>query len=132
MVAGAAQLNAAARDVLAGWVQQYERAWRTAGTDTLRALFTDDATYSMAPYAEPYRGIGAIAAMWEDERDGPDELFTMTSEIVACDGDTGVVRVEVRYGDPVHEQYRDIWIARFAPDGRCRHFEEWPFWPEKE
>jgi hypothetical protein len=21
---------------------------------------------------------------------------------------------------------------RFAADGRCRHYEEWPFWPERQ
>jgi len=132
VVAGAAQLSTDARDALAGWLHEYERAWRSAGTDTLRELFTDDATYSMAPYAEPFRGLDEIGSMWEAERDGPDEFFTMSSDIVACDGDTGVVRVEVRYGNPVHEEYRDLWIARFADDGRCRHFEEWPFWPDTD
>jgi hypothetical protein len=22
-------------------------------------------------------------------------------------------------------------VMRFAEDGRCSHFEEWPFWPEQ-
>lgn len=30
------------------------------------------------------------------------------------------------------ERYRDLWIVRFDEDGRCREFEEWPFWPDKE
>ncbi|MFD4193655.1 nuclear transport factor 2 family protein [Amycolatopsis thermoflava] len=77
------------------------------------------------------RGLPAIAAMWEAERTGPDEDFRMTSEPVALDGDTAVVRVEVTYGEPTRQQYRDLWIIRFAGDGRCRAFEEWPFWPEK-
>ena len=118
------------RAALTKWVAAYERAWRTEGTEQLLALFTEDATYSMAPYEEPFRGLHAIAEMWEDERDGHDEAFTMNSEVVACDGDTGVVRVEVRYESPPQE-YRDLWIARFAPDGRCSAFEEWPFWPEE-
>ena len=55
----------------------------------------------------------------------------MTSEVVAADGDTAVVRVGVSYGDPVRQEYRDLWIVRFAGDGRCTSFEEWPFWPEQ-
>jgi hypothetical protein len=39
--------------------------------------------------------------------------------------------VEVSYGDPVRQEYRDLWIVRFAGDGRCASFEEWPFWPEQ-
>jgi ketosteroid isomerase-like protein len=69
--------------------------------------------------------------MWEAERDGPDEMFRIQREVVAADGDVAVVRVEVRYGEPVRQEYRDLWIIRFAPDGRCSSFEEWPFWPEQ-
>jgi hypothetical protein len=67
--------------------------------------------------------------MWEAERDGPGEVFRMTSEVIAVDGDTAVVRVEVGYGNPVRQEYRDLWVLRFADDGRCAWFEEWPFWP---
>jgi hypothetical protein len=49
--------------------------------------------------------------------------------IIAVDGDTAVVRVEVFYGEPIDQEYRDLWIIRFADDGRCHSFEEWPFWP---
>jgi len=32
----------------------------------------------------------------------------------------------------LHQQaYLDLWIVRLDADGRCRHFEEWPFWPTK-
>jgi hypothetical protein len=51
----------------------------------------------------------------------------MTSEVVAVDGDTAVVRVEVWYGDPVQQEFRDLWVIRFAADGRCAAFEEWWF-----
>jgi len=119
-----AQLNA--------WIEAYERAWRTAGTKPVASLFTDDATYQQAPYHDPISGLSAIARMWEEERDGADEMFTMTSEVIAVEGDTGVARVEVRYGEPVRQEYRDLWIMRFAPDGRCRAFEEWPFWPSRQ
>jgi hypothetical protein len=70
--------------------------------------------------------------MWDDERHGPDEVFTMTSEIVAVEHDTAVARLQVRYGDPVEQEYRDVWIMHFAGDGRCRAFEEWPFWPSRD
>ncbi len=114
------------------WVANYERAWRAAGTETLRELFTEDATYRMSPYAEAARGLVEIDTLWERERQGPDEQFTMTHEVVALDGDTAVVRLEVHYGGPERLQYRDLWVLRFAPDGRCRAFEEWPFWPGQQ
>ena len=111
------------------WIAAYEAAWRTAGTDGLDRLFTPDATYSMAPYEEPYRGLATIAELWERERHGHDEGFDMHHEVVAVEGDTGVARVEVRYGEPRPHDYRDIWIVRLGDDGRCFHFEEWPFSP---
>ncbi len=117
------------RKLLSDWVASYERLWRAPGTDGLRDLFTDDAHYSMGPFERKETGIEAVSALWEEEREGPGEPFDMTSEIVAIDGDTGVVRVEVVYHPPKDEHYRDLWIVRLRDDGRCFHFEEWPHWP---
>jgi ketosteroid isomerase-like protein len=115
---------------VAAWIDAYERAWRTAGVAPLTALFTEDATYLQGPYHQPVAGLAAIGEMWEAERAGADEAFTMTYDIVAVDGDTAVVRVEVGYGDPVPQEFLDLWIMRFAADGRCCRFEEWPYWPD--
>jgi ketosteroid isomerase-like protein len=115
-------------DVLS-WVAAYERAWRSPGTASLAEIFTDDASYLQGPYREPVVGLPAIAEMWEAERDGPDEAFDMRPDVVAVDGDTAVVRVEVRYGRPANQEYRDLWVLRFVGDGRCAWFEEWPFAP---
>jgi ketosteroid isomerase-like protein len=111
------------------WVDGYERAWRTPGTDGLGALFTDDAAYVPEPFAERIRGLGAIARFWEAEREGPDEVFSLESEVVAEEGDRGVVRLEVVYGDPPTHRYRDLWVITFDDSGRARVFEEWPFFP---
>jgi hypothetical protein len=113
------------------WIDAYERAWRSAGTWALDGLFTEDAIYSQGPYDEPVTGLLSIKRMWEAERNGPDEVFTMAGGIVAVDPPVAVARVEVRYGDPVTQAYRDLWVMRFAADGRCDSFEEWPFWPGK-
>ena len=117
------------RAELSRWLEAYERAWRTPGTDTLGELFAPGATYKNAPYEKPYEGLAAIAEMWERERRGPDERFEMSVEIVAAEGDTGVAKIEVSYEDPPVIEYRDLWIVRTDGDGRCVEFEEWPFWP---
>ena len=116
------------RDV-ADWIARYERAWRTPGTDELATLFAPDATYSPGPYAETVTGLDAIARMWEAEREGPDERFTMTSALVALDGHVAVARVEVHYERDGGREWRDLWLMRFDGDGRCSAFEEWPFAP---
>jgi ketosteroid isomerase-like protein len=117
------------RTQVSEWIEQYERAWRAPGTDPLRRLFTEDAEYWQGPYLEPRRGLAEIAAMWEETRDGPNDVFRMAHQVVAVDGDTAVARVEVWYGEPVTHEYRDLWVMRFAGDGRCRSYEEWPFAP---
>jgi ketosteroid isomerase-like protein len=82
-------------DRFSAWIAAYEEAWRTEGTETLLELFTADATYQAAPFDDPLTGLDAIAQFWEDEREGPDEIFTLKFEIVAAQGDTAVARLEV-------------------------------------
>jgi ketosteroid isomerase-like protein len=111
------------------WLAGYEAAWRAPGTGDLARLFTGDATYRQSPYEQPVIGLDAIKRMWDEEREGPDEVFTLTTDILAVDGLTAVVRAEVRYGNPASQEYRDLWIIRLADDGQCTWFEEWPYWP---
>lgn len=111
------------------WIDAYEQAWRTAGVAGLPELFSADAVYSPGPFEEPVAGLAAIEEMWERERQGPDEAFTMESEVIAVEGDAAVARVEVRYGEPRSQLYLDLWVMRFDEAGRCSAFEEWPFWP---
>ena len=113
------------------WLAGYEAAWRSPGTASLADLFTDDAAYLQSPYELPVTGLDAIARMWEAEREGPDEVFTLATDILAVDGQVAVVRAEVRYGDPLRQEYRDLWVLRLGDDGRCAWFEEWPYWPER-
>jgi ketosteroid isomerase-like protein len=114
------------RAMVRQWLARCEAAWRTPGTEALTAIFTDDASYRHSPYEGPVAGLDAIRRMWDQDRDGPDEAFTLATDIVAVDGSTAVVRAEVRYGDPLRQEYRDLWIMRLGEDGRCSWFEEWP------
>lgn len=100
----------------------------------LAELFAPDATYRHSPYAEPLASLNEIARDWEAQREGPNEIFTMTADVLAVnaahpDGPLGIAQILVRYGDPVHQEYRDLWLVRFDEAGRARSFEEWPFWP---
>jgi ketosteroid isomerase-like protein len=113
------------------WVAAYERAWRAPGLDALAEIFTPDAVYRQGPYARAVVGLPAIGRIWDEERSGPDEAFTMSAAVVAVEAQTAVVRVEVVYGSPAVQQFRDLWVIRFAGDRRCREFEEWPFAPDE-
>ena len=111
------------------WIANYEAAWRAPGTDGLTKLFSKEATYLHSPYEEPVMGLEAIRGMWEDDRDGYDEVFTLATEILAVEDATAVVRAEVRYGPPIPQEYRDLWILQLDDGGRCSRFEEWAYWP---
>jgi hypothetical protein len=119
------------RAMVSRWLSGYEAAWRAPGTGQLAEIFTGDASYRLSPYEEPVVGLAAIGSMWDAERDGPDEVFTLATDIVAVDGPTAVVRAEVGYGNPVRREFRDLWVIRLGEDGRCSWFEEWPYWPER-
>jgi ketosteroid isomerase-like protein len=122
------------RQQVLNWVAEYERLWRTPGTDRLVEIFTPDATYRQSPFREPVIGLAAIQRMWDEERDTAYEEFEMTAAVLAVEDDTAVVRAHVRYGaprKPEWQEWLDLWVIRYAADGRCRAFEEWPFAPAK-
>jgi ketosteroid isomerase-like protein len=108
------------------WVAGYERAWRDGDLAAVERLFTEDARYRLSPYEDPEVGQAAIRSFWLDD---DDPVFTVRSDVVAVERRAAVVRLEVRYGQPVRQEYRDLWVLRFAEDGRVEDFEEWPYWP---
>ncbi len=110
------------------WVAEYERAWRSGDLPGVTRLFTEDASYRTSPYEEPRIGHAAIQAFWRDDEG---RAFSVSAEPVAVEGPDAVVRLEVRYRDPVVQEYRDLWVLRFASDGRVEAFEEWAYWPGK-
>ena len=116
------------RDDVMTWVARYEDAWRAGDLDAVGEIFSAGARYKSSPYEDPMVGHAAIRAFWIDDED---DVFTMTASPVAVDGRDAVVRVEVRYGEPVRQEYRDLWVLRFDEDGRVEAFEEWAYWPDK-
>ncbi|MBA3989967.1 MAG: nuclear transport factor 2 family protein [Propionibacteriales bacterium] len=108
------------------WVAGYEQAWRDGDLEAVETLFTEEARYRLSPYDESESGQDAIKALWLDDEG---EVFTMEAEPVALEGRDAVVRVKVVYGDPVRQEYIDLWVIRFAEDGRAEDFEEWAYWP---
>lgn len=117
------------RDGVMRWVEGYERAWRANDLAGVEELFTEDAKYRASPYEESLVGHAAIKEFWPEDEDG--EVFTVAASPVAIDGQNAVVRVQVRYGDPLRQAYRDLWVLHFAVDGRVDDYEEWAYWPNK-
>lgn len=116
-------------EAVTNWVARYERAWRSPGTEALDQLFTETVSYSASPWAQAVVGIEPLRRFWEAARSDPDEGFQIWSEVVAIDGQVAVVRVVVHYDDG--QRWRDLWVVVLDEQGRCDHFEEWPFAPNQ-
>jgi hypothetical protein len=110
------------------WVAGYERAWREGDLGAVTRLFSEEARYRRSPYTPSAIGHAAIQAFWQEDEG---TTFTVTARLVAVEGRQAVVRLEVQYGDPVTQEYRNLWVLHFASDGRVEDFEEWAYWPGK-
>ena len=116
------------RQVVSRWVDDYERAWREGDADAVERLFTENATYRRSPYEPSVIGHDGIKAFWLEDAG---RSFSMDATVLTVDDDLAIVRVDVFYRTPTEQEYRDLWILRFATDGRVADFEEWAYWPGK-
>ena len=116
--------------VIDNWIEAYTLAWRTPGTDLLKEVFSEDIVYTPGPYRDPVTGLKALAAFWEKTRD-PNEVFELSYELVATEGDIVVMKTQVTYTKPEQQTWKNIWIMQFQNDGLCFSFEEWPFSPDQ-
>src|SRR3954465_11685073 len=73
------------REDVSSWVDRYEAAWRAPGTESLRDVFAEDASYQQGPYHQRLVGLHTIAAMWDRQREGAHELFTLKPETGAVE-----------------------------------------------
>lgn len=119
------------RTDLEEWLERYRSAWKTDDPQQIGDLFTEDATYSPWPFSKAWEGRDAIVAKWIDRGDSKNP-WRFESDVVALEGDTGVVRGLTTY--PAHDDepeavYSNIWVVKLASDGRASSFSEW--WIEK-
>ena len=120
-------MTAERRAAVEAWLAGYRKAWATDDPADIAALFTEDATYSPWPFSRSWEGRDAIVAKWIERGDAKDP-WQFESEVLAVDGDTGVIRGLTTYpahGDEAEDAYSNIWVIRLAPDGRASSFAEW-------
>lgn len=104
------------------WMQGYLKAWDSNEPDDIRALFTDDAQYFTAATVPAREGIDAIVAGWLEDQDQPgDHEFTW--QLAGLDGDLAFVQGDTQYDND--RRYANLWVIRFASDGRASSFTEW-------
>ena len=113
-----------------GWLDRYIEAWRTNDRGKVEALFTEDATYRYRPYGgDQHAAIGrdAILESWLEEGDPPGS-WEAHYEPWAVDGDRAVATGRSDYfaSDKGEARtYHNVFLLRFAPDGRCAEFTEY-------
>ena len=110
------------------WVAGYEQAWRSPGTDRLAELFTDDASYLRLTLGGAGDAVsGASVELWEAGARRAGRAVHDDLRGRGCRRRRGRGAREVDYA--TGSRWRDLWVLRFAADGRCASFEEWPFAP---
>jgi ketosteroid isomerase-like protein len=116
------------REAVQRWLDAYVRAWETYDPDAVGALVTDHAQWWYDPWAEPVTGREAIVASWLEDRDPPGS-WEAHYEPVAVEGDVAVATGYSRYltedRSAVDREYANVFLLRFAEDGRCREYREW-------
>ncbi|WP_121368177.1 nuclear transport factor 2 family protein [Frondihabitans australicus] len=114
-------------DIVQDWLDRYLVAWKSNAEADIRALFTDDATYSGSPLdPEPWVGADAIVAGWVQYHDDPG-TWTFEGAPLVTDGTVAVVQGRTDYSNG--HTWANLWVLRLAPDGRATSFVEWAIRP---
>jgi ketosteroid isomerase-like protein len=108
------------------WIDGYLAAWADNDPDAVKALFTPDARYRFRPYDEPKTGHDEIVAEWLGRKDEPGTWEARLQPMLIHD-DTAIVTGSVDYSDG--DLFSNLWVIRFADDGRAAEFTEW--WMER-
>ena len=107
------------------WLDRYFAAWVSNDPADVADLFTEDATYTVGPFAQPWVGREEIVRRWTS---GEQVDVEHRSEVLAIEGDLGVGHGNVRarsLGQNVRDEWDGILLITFAGDGRCRDHREW-------
>ena len=110
------------------WLARYVDVWKSGDDSRVAELFSDDAVYYADPFAIPLRGLAEIAEFWGISGDPPD-AFEAHHDPLLISGDLAIATGFSRYFDASRSQfereYGNIFVLRFAPDGRCNEYREW-------
>jgi hypothetical protein len=103
------------------WIDGYVRAWNSNEPEDIGRLFTDEATYSTAPFTPPWLGRDQIVEGWLKNPDQPGEA-SFVWEPISISDEVAVIKGTSTYPETV---YSNLWVITLVEDGRCREFAEW-------
>lgn len=108
---------------LESWVDAYVSAWTDNDDEQIVALFTEDAVYDAQTADGEIHGVRAISEWWRGLDEDPENWDFQWLPLVEKD-EIGIITGKTNYHDPP-VSFRNLWVIRFAEDGRCRDFTEW-------
>lgn len=116
-----------AAERFSAWFDRYRDAWRSHDPGDIAALFAPDAVYRADPFDQGVIGPEAIVAEWMDVyEEDPEEEFEMTHEVVAVNGDLGVVQGWINYTAGANtDAWRNLFIIELDDQDRCQSYLEW-------
>jgi hypothetical protein len=107
------------------WMTEYIKAWRAGDPALLEQVFSEQFSYKTSPFKEGITDWDTLREFWQETCDKED-VFTLSYDVVAIEGDIAVLRVDVHYTAPDERYYKDLWIVQIDDNGLCFAFEEWP------
>lgn len=110
-------------ELLHNWMDQYVVAWSTNDPDDIAALFTEEAVYDPQTDDGEWHGVEEIVEGWRAIDDVEDNWEFEWLPLVETD-DLAVITGKTRYFEPPIS-YRNLFVIRFDPEGRCYDFTEW-------
>jgi hypothetical protein len=113
--------SAALTAALKVWIDGYVHAWNSNDPGDIGRLFTDQATYSTAPFAPPWQGRDQIIAGWLKHPDEAGET-SFEWEPISVTNEVSVIKATSTYPETA---YSNLWVIKLTEDGRCREFAEW-------
>lgn len=109
------------------WFDRYVAAWRSHDPGEIAALFSENALYRADPFDDGVVGQQQIVAEWmEVFESDPEEEFEIAHEVVATNGDVGVVQGWITYTAGTNrDDWRNLFIVELDDQDRCQSYLEW-------
>jgi SnoaL-like domain len=122
-----AALQVMDRENFEKWLTSYGDAWISRDPTRAASLYTDDATYQVTPFDDPFRGQAAIYDYWKDVTTTEQDI-AFDYQILAVTAEYGIARWRasfVRVPPGLNTKLDGILLISLHPGGRCQSLREW-------
>ena len=78
-------------------MSRYKKAWETLDSDAIIEIFTEDATYQVTPFKDPYVGHTEIQKYWREVVTTKEKDVEVSLDNFYVFGDTGMVEWSTKF-----------------------------------